>query len=274
MRVSVVIIVKNGAATIRRCLNSLSAFDDIVVYNNGSSDDTASIASNYTNVQLIEGKFIGFGSTKNMATAYARHNWILSIDSDEVVNDAIIQEIFALPEDQHIVYSLLRKNFYKMTEISHCWGTDEIVRLYNRRETCYSHHYVHEHVLAIAVKVEKLQNSFSHFPYQSISEFLIKANRHSTLFATDNVGKKSSSPAKALFSAFYSFFRTYVLKRGFLDGYAGLIIAFSHMATNFYKYIKLYEMNLEQERTQPSQIKIESTQLWYSINKIFPQRSS
>lgn len=273
MRVSVVIIVKNGAATLGRCLDSMSSFDDIVVYNNGSSDDTASIASSYANVQLIEGEFIGFGSTKNMATAYARHNWILSIDSDEVMNDAIIQEILALPEDQRIVYSLLRKNFYNMTEIRHCWGADEIVRIYNRRASCYSNHSVHEYVLTEGVKVEKLQNSFSHFPYQSISEFLVKADRYSTLFATDNVGNRSSSPAKALFNGLYSFFRTYILKRGFLDGYAGLIIAFSHMATNFYKYIKLYEMNLEQESTQSSQNKIGSTQLCYSSNKIFIQRS-
>ncbi|MDD5212771.1 MAG: glycosyltransferase family 2 protein, partial [Sulfuricurvum sp.] len=263
MRVSVVIIVKNGAATLGRCLDSMSSFDDIVVYNNGSSDDTASIASSYANVQLIEGEFIGFGPTKNEAASHARNDWILSIDSDEVMNDAIIQEIFALSEDQHIVYSLLRKNFYNMTEICHCWGADEIVRIYNRRASRYSNHSVHEHVLTEGVKVEKLQNSFSHFPYQSISEFLVKADRYSTLFATDNVGKRFSSPAKALFNGLYSFFRTYILKRGFLDGYAGLIIAFSHMATNFYKYIKLYEMNLEQEGTQFSQIKIGSTQLCY-----------
>jgi len=86
-----------------------------------------------------------------------------------------------------------------------------------------------------------------HYSYMSISDFIIKLDRYSTLFANDNVGKKSSSPAKAFFNGLYSFFRTYILKRGFLDGYAGLIIAFSHFATNFYKYIKLYELNLEQK---------------------------
>ena len=87
-----------------------------------------------------------------------------------------------------------------------------------------------------------------HYSYMSISDFIVKVDRYSTLFAADNTGKKFPTPAKAFVNGLYSFFRTYVLKRGFLDGYAGLIIAFSHMATNFYKYIKLYEMNREQRR--------------------------
>ncbi|MDD2949956.1 MAG: glycosyltransferase family 2 protein [Sulfuricurvum sp.] len=247
MGVSVVIIVKNGAATLSSCLESLKAFDDVVVYNNGSTDDTAAIASTYSNVQLVEGEFIGFGPTKNAAAEYAVHDWILSLDADEVMDEAIVREIMSLALEPKTVYTLLRKNFYKSTEIRHCWGADEIVRIYNRKTTRYSDKHVHEHILSEGLSRYTLHNSFSHYPYQSISEFVIKADRYSTLFATDNVGKKSSSPAKAFFNGLYSFFRTYILKRGFLDGYAGLIIAFSHMATNFYKYIKLYELNLEQK---------------------------
>jgi glycosyltransferase involved in cell wall biosynthesis len=248
MGISVVIIVKNGAYTLQRCLESLSAFDDVILYNNGSTDETALIAASYPNIRLFEGEFIGFGPTKNAAAEYAKHDWILSLDADEVLNESIVEEIRGLALDPKIVYTLLRKNFYKTTEIAHCWGADEIVRLYNRKITRYSDKHVHEHILSEGLNIEKLRNSFSHFPYQSISEFVIKADRYSTLFATDNVGKKTSSPAKAFFNGLYSFFRTYVLKRGFLDGYAGLIIAFSHMATNFYKYIKLYEMNVEQKK--------------------------
>lgn len=247
MAISVVIIVKNGGTILERCLESLNSFEDVVVYNNGSTDDTAFIASGYPNVQLIEGEFIGFGPTKNAAAGFAKNDWILSLDADEILNEEIIQEIKALAYESKTVYTLLRKNFYKETEVHYCWGADEIVRIYNRKSTSYSDKQVHEHILTNGFKIEKLSNSFSHFPYQSISEFILKADRYSTLFAMDNTGKKDSSPAKAFFNSLYSFFRTYILKRGFLDGYAGLIIAFSHMATNFYKYIKLYEMNLEQK---------------------------
>lgn len=247
MRISIVIIVKNGGALFARCLDSLSMFEDVVVYNNSSTDNTALIASKYSNVQLIEGEFIGFGPTKNRAASFAKNDWILSLDADEILNDAIVQEIMRLKLELESVYSLLRKNFYKTTEIAHCWGADEIIRIYNRKTTSYNENYVHEHILTSGLKIEKLTNSFSHYPYPSITEFILKADRYSTLFANDNIGKKSSSPAKAFFNGLYSFFRTYILKRGFLDGYAGLIIAFSHMMTNFYKYIKLYEMNLEQK---------------------------
>lgn len=248
MDISVVIIVKNGALTLPRCLESLSAFDDVILYNNGSTDDTTLIAASYPNVRLIEGEFIGFGPTKNAAAEYATHDWILSLDADEVLNLEMTQEIKELALDLKTVYTLLRKNFYKSTEISHCWGADEIVRIYNRQTARYSDKHVHEHILTDGLTIQKLSHSFSHYPYQSISEFVLKADRYSTLFAEDNVGKKNSSPTKAFFNGLYSFFRTYILKRGFLDGYAGLIIAFSHMATNFYKYIKLYEMNLEHEK--------------------------
>jgi len=247
MSVSVVMIVKNGAATLAQCLESLRMFSDVVVYDNGSTDGTREIARAFANVRQIEGEFDGFGTTKNRAAAYAAHDWVLSLDCDEVLSDAIVEEIAALALDTQKVYSLLRKNFYKTTEIRHCWGADEIVRLYHRGTTRYSDKRVHEHVLTDGLEKEKLKNSFSHYPYQSISEFVQKADRYSTLFATDNAGKRSSSPAKAFFNGLYSFFRTYVLKRGFLDGYAGLVIAFSHMVTNFYKYIKLYELNREQK---------------------------
>lgn len=248
MNVSAVMIVKNGGSMLHRCLESLAEFDEVVLYNNGSTDDTPLIAVSYSNVRLIEGEFIGFGPTKNAAAEYATHDWILSLDADEVLDGAIVQEIKRLELDSKTVYTLLRKNFYKTTEIAHCWGADEIIRLYNRKTTRYSDKAVHEHIITDGVTVQKLSHSFRHYPYQSISEFILKADRYSTLFAEDNVGKKRSSPTKAFFNGLYSFFRTYILKQGFLDGYAGLIIAFSHMATNFYKYIKLYEMNRESQK--------------------------
>jgi glycosyltransferase involved in cell wall biosynthesis len=257
LSISVVIIVKNGARILAPCLDSLYQFDDIVVYNNNSSDDTAAIASSYSNVQLIEGAFIGFGPTKNIAASYAKHDWILSIDSDEIMNESIIYEILTLSYEPNTVYSLLRKNFYKMTEIRHCWGTDEIIRIYHRGATSYSTNNVHEYVLTDGLKIKKLQNSFSHFPYLNISEFILKADFYSTLFAIDNAGKKNSSVSKAFFNSLYSFFRTYILKQGYLDGHAGFIIAFSHMVTNFYKYIKLYEMNLELELAKVSEANID-----------------
>ena len=117
--------------------------------------------------------------------------------------------------------------------------------MFNRNVTKYNNNDVHEDIMTDGLAVELLAGNMEHYSYHSISEFIIKADRYSTLFAQNNVGKRASSPLKAFFNGVYSFIRTYVFKKGFLDGYVGLIISYSHMVTNFYKYMKLYEMNKE-----------------------------
>jgi glycosyltransferase involved in cell wall biosynthesis len=248
MHVSAVMIVKNGARTIRKTLESLIAFEDVIVYDNGSTDETQAIAREYTNVRLIEGAFDGFGTTKNRAASFAKYEWVLIIDSDEVVDDELLRALQTKTLDPHTIYIVNFLAYYKEIQIRYSgWNNQKIRRLYNKRVTRFNDNAVHENIIDEGMKKEPIEGNMKHYSYMSISDFIIKVDRYSTLFATDNVGKKSSSPVKAFFNGLYSFFRTYIVKRGFLDGYVGLIIAFSHMATNFYKYIKLYEMNLEQK---------------------------
>lgn len=246
--ISCVIIAKDAQNTIKSVLDSLQKFDDVVLYSNNSTDNTDTIVREYNNVNLIQGEFLGFGPTKNRASTYARNNWILSLDADEVLSEEFIKNIQTLNFKENTVYTLERTNYYKHTPITHCWGNDKIIRLYNRRETSFTDKKVHEKIIKDGLNIETLIGEVKHYPYSSITEFIIKLDRYSTIYAQDNVGKKVSSPLKAFLNAHFSFFKTYFLKRGFLDGYAGLIIAFSHMATNFYKYIKLYELNKELKR--------------------------
>ncbi len=246
MNVSAVMIVKNGARTIRRSLESLREFEDVVVYDNGSSDGTQEIAKEFPNVRLIEGEFDGFGTTKNRAASYAAYEWILIIDSDEVVDEELLHALKTKPLDPRTIYIVNFLAYYKEIQIRHCgWNNQKIRRLYNKSVTRFNDNAVHENIIDEGMNKAPIEGNMKHYSYMSVSDFIIKVDRYSTLFAADNAGKKFPTPAKAFFNGLYSFFRTYVLKRGFLDGYAGLIIAFSHMATNFYKYIKLYELNRE-----------------------------
>ncbi|WP_320034585.1 glycosyltransferase family 2 protein [Halarcobacter sp.] len=246
--ISLVIIAKNAELTIKNTLESLNAFDDVVLFLNDTSDKTIEIAQQFTNVNIIEGEFTGFGPTKNQAASYAKNDWVLSLDSDEVLAEDFILNLSKLSLDESCVYKILRSNYYKNREVKYCWGKDEIVRLYNRKLTSFNDNQVHEYVLEKDLTVELLSGEVKHYPYSNITDFIIKLDRYSTLFAQDKKGKKKSSPTKAFFNGGFSFFKTYFLKRGFMDGYAGLVIAFSHMATNFYKYIKLYEANKELEK--------------------------
>ncbi|OIR25700.1 glycosyltransferase family 2 protein [Bathymodiolus thermophilus thioautotrophic gill symbiont] len=241
--ISVVIIVKNGEKSIKSTLDALFKFSNVVVYDNGSVDNTLNIVSTYNNVDLVQGDFLGFGMTKNKAATYAKHDWVLSLDADEVISEDFLIGLESLQLNQASVYQIFRKNFYQKKHIKHCWNNDKIVRLYHRKQTGFNDKKVHESILINQLNTELLAGFVNHYPYRNISDFIKKLDIYSSEFALDNIGKKSSSPIRAILNGGFSFFKTYILKRGFLDGYAGLVIAFSHMATNFYKYIKLYELN-------------------------------
>ena len=246
MNISVVVLAKNNQKTIEKTLKSLVEFDDVVVYDNGSTDETMNISKKFSNVNLVQGEFKGFGWTKNKAASFAKNDWILVIDSDEVVDSELLNELKTKKLDKNIVYRLNFKAFYKDIQVKHCgWNNQKIKRLYNKTITKYNSNDVHEDIITDGLNTEEIKGNVEHYSYHTISEFIIKADRYSTLFAQNNAGKKSSSPAKAFFNGSYSFLRTYILKQGFRDGYVGLIIAYSHAVTNFYKYIKLYELNKE-----------------------------
>ena len=248
INISVVILASNSEATIKNTLNSLKNFDDVVVYINNSTDDTLKISKSFNNVNIVNGEFRGFGWSKNKAATFAKYDWILSLDSDEVLSKDFVKNLQNLTLDKKVVYRIYRVNFYKDYEIKHCWGDEKIERLYHRKVTSFTNDSVHERIITNNLNIKDLKGKVFHYPYSSIEQFVEKANRYSTLFAKNNVGKKSSSPTKAFFNSIYSFIKTYIFKKGFLDGYVGLVIAYSHAVTNFYKYIKLYELNLQYKK--------------------------
>ena len=248
--ISCVIIVKNGAATLARTLASLELFKEVILYDNGSTDGSQDIAAKFSNVTLINGDFLGFGDTKNKAASFASNDWVFSLDADEVLSKAFIDCLKALSLDEQSVYQIVRTNFYAQREIKYCWKKEKIVRLYSRKQTAFNQNKVHEFVISEGFKVQTLNAMVEHYPYQNISSFIQKSDHYSTLFAQENVGKKSSSPIKAVLNALFVFLKKYIVKRGFLDGYPGLLISAAHVSTNFFKYLKLYEANKALENTQ------------------------
>lgn len=248
MNISVVVLAKNSENTLLKTLESLKGFSDVVVYDNGSTDKSIEIAKSFSNVNLIQGAFNGFGWTKNHAVSFSKNDWVLIIDSDEVIDGELFKTLTTTTFDKNTVYKLNFKTFYKDIQVKYCgWSNQKIKRLYNKTVTHYNDNDVHEEIITDGLSIKELRGTVNHYSYHSISQFIMKADYYSTLFAKNNVGKKSSSPSKAFFNGAYSFVRTYILKRGFLDGYVGLIIAYSHMVSNFYKYIKLYELNKERK---------------------------
>lgn len=245
LKISAHILTKNSAATLFDTLASLQGFAEVVILDTGSTDQTLKIASRFPNVKIHELPMTGFGEAHNAATKLCSHDWILSVDSDEVLSPLLVEELQGLELDVGAVYAILRDNYFNGKKITFCagWYPDWVVRLYNRKVTGFSDDTVHEKVKTEGMRVIKLKHSMSHVPYRTVDDFLEKMQRYSSLFATQNRGKKRSSLARALLHGWAAFCKNYFLKRGFFGGREGVILSLYNAQTTYYKYLKLAELN-------------------------------
>lgn len=249
--VSVTVLAKNSEKYLKEVLNSLSPFGEVILYDTGSTDSTTDIGQSFPNVKVIHAQFIGFGPTHNMASAAAKNNWVLSIDSDEIATPELVKAIATENLESTSVYSFQRHNYFNDKFIKWCgWYPDRQIRLYNKTKTKFSDHQVHEAIISENMRLVALQAPIIHYSYGSISDFLAKMQSYSTLFANQNKGKKNSSLTKALAHGAFAFFKSYVLKRGFLGGYEGYVISAYNAHTAYYKYLKLYEANRESRNSK------------------------
>lgn len=251
--ITVTVLTKNSQLYLKSVLEALEDFEEVLVYDTGSIDSSLAIAKQFPNVTVYENSFIGFGPTHNAASALARHDWVLSIDSDEIVTAELAEEISKLSLSSSCVYSFPRHNEYKGKWIKWCgWHPDRQVRLYHRHTTRFTDAQVHESILINHLKEIHLKSPLRHYSYSHVSDFLTKMQSYSTLFAKQYQGKKTSSIYKALAHGFFAFFKSYVLKKGFLGGTEGLEISIYNGNTSFYKYLKLAEFNRLGSQVEPS----------------------
>ncbi|MBA9078831.1 MULTISPECIES: glycosyltransferase family 2 protein [Rufibacter] len=242
--ISVTILAKNSQEYLPACLSALASFPEIILLDNGSTDDTVAIAQTFANVRVFHSPFIGFGPLKNLAASHATHDWILSVDSDEVLSPELVQNILTHALAPTTVYQFLRKNFYGKREINACgWENDFVLRLYHRQHTGFSQRDVHEGIRTDGVQVRTLPGTLDHFSYRDASELVSKMNYYSSLFAQEHQDRKKSGFLKAVLKGIFSFLKNYFLKKGFLYGADGFVISVTNAAGSFYKYYKLYEAN-------------------------------
>ena len=209
----------------------MECFDEIIVLDNGSSDNTIEIAKTFANVKIFTSPFIGFGPLKNLAASYASNDWIFSLDSDEVVSEGLIQEILNLAFDKDVYFVPRLNNFFGKNIKTCGLYPDYTIRLFNKNKTKFNDVQVHESV-QITKNYEYLRCDICHNAYENIEEFITKQNRYSSL------NHKKKNLLKALFNPYWTFFRIYFLKRGFLDGWHGFVIAKLYAQYTFWKYIK------------------------------------
>jgi len=247
--ISVTVLTRDAQRRLGECLQALSGFPEVVVLDNGSTDATLDIAKGFANVRLYQEPFTGFGPLHNRAAELASHNWILSIDSDEIVTPELFAEITSQSLNPDCVYSFPRENYFNNKRIICCgWHPDRHVRLFHRRRTRFTDAAVHEGVITDGLREIRLMHPVRHYSYACVADFLAKMQHYTDQFAAQHAGQKNSGPLKAVFHGTFAFFKSYVLKRGFSQGYEGLLISAYNSHTAFYKYLKLYEANQNRAR--------------------------
>ena len=242
--VSVTMLTFNSARHLEKVLSALQCFDDVVVLDSGSRDDTLKIARTFPNVRIFETTFHGFGPMHNLASSHARHDWIFSVDSDEVVTPELAAEIQSLGPDAGVAYSVSLKNYYNGKWIRHCgWYPDRHVRLYHKQRTTFTNTWVHEKIITEGLREVLLREHLLHYSFSGSGDFLVKMHRYSDLFAEENRGRRTSSLTKAIARSFWAFLKHYIFQLGILSGREGFIISAANSQGVFYKYVKLMEAN-------------------------------
>jgi glycosyltransferase involved in cell wall biosynthesis len=245
MKISAAIITYNEERNIARVLESLRCCDEIVVIDSGSNDRTVELATKL-GAHVIDSVWRGFAGQKNYASEHCEHDWVLSLDADEALSEALEAEIWQIKKNgpQFDAYTMPRLAQYLGRWILHSgWYPDRKIRLFDRRRSKWVGDYVHESVL-VEGTIGHLKSNILHFTCSSLSEHLKTMDRYTTLAAEQLVEqKKEIGWTQLALDPAWTFFKTYVLQRGFLDGTEGLAIA--HMAAlyNFVKYAKAKNMS-------------------------------
>ena len=262
MKISAVIITKNEERNIERCLKSLqNIVDEIVVVDSFSTDATKEICEQY-HVKFIKHDFEGHIEQKNYAMQQASFSFVLSLDADEALSDALRFSIQKIKENYNDsseyfladAYKFNRLNNYCGKWIRHgAWYPDTKIRLWNKNKGSWGGKNPHDRVVMLDnTKIVHLKGDLLHYSYYSINEHIQQMDKFSTISAEQakKNGEKISMPL-ILIKTKWKFIRDYFFKGGFLDGFYGYVICKINAMTTFLKYVKLRQ--LHKENIQPNQ---------------------
>ena len=244
VNLSVVLITRNESRHVLACLQSVAFADEWIVVDAASADDTREIAEAFGARVVRTDDWPGFGAQKNRALALARGRWVLSIDADERVSPelaAAIRAAVTRAVGGASGYELERLSSFCGQWMRHGdWYPDRVLRLFRRDAGRFSDDLVHESV-RVNGPVARLRGDLLHETMVDLDDALDKLNRYSGGRARDmqRAGKRGSL-AGAIGHAAWTFVRGYLLKRGFLDGRLGFVLALHAAEGTYYRYLKLW----------------------------------
>ena len=241
MEISATIITFNEENNIARCIKSLSFVDEVIVVDSFSTDQTVKIAKQL-GAKVIQHEFLGYGQQKNLAASHCQHEWILNIDADEEVDPDLGQQIRALNLGKPGLYNLNRRTLFCGRWISHGgWYPDRVNRLYHKEFAKWTEPHVHEDLLPITqgAQAQRLGGHLRHYSFPTIKSQIQTNLKYAELGAQDLIKRRSGKAPNLIavcLRPLGKFIECYFLKRGFLDGREGFIIAINAAHSMFMKY--------------------------------------
>lgn len=243
-KITAYILAFNQAEKIEAAVSTVLWADEVVVVDSHSTDGTADLAA-ALGARVVQVDFKGFGDLRNKALEACQHEWIFSLDSDERCTREARDEILALIDGNpaHDVYLVPRKSYMmgRWIKGSGWYPNFRQPQLFRKDAMRYTLEPVHEGYENLSGKpLGVLKNAVWQYPFRNLEEVITKMNRYSSLGVPKLEGKRVSM-ASAFGHGLWSFIKHYVFKRGFLDGWAGFVIAFGNFEGTFYRYAKRYE---------------------------------
>ena len=240
--ISTICISRNEEANIERCLRSVASFsDEIILVDSLSTDRTLELAQPLA-TKVISQEWLGYGRQKQFALEQCSGDWVFSIDADEEVSPELASEIGAL-DYTHDGYWMPRPVWYLGRWIRHSgWYPGYILRLFRREGGSFTDDHIHEHV-SVKGRTRRLRGDLHHYSYRDIAHHVDKMNEFTSLAARQmhERGRRSHIHQMAITPGL-EFLKVYLLRRGFMDGFAGLVISILHSYYVFLKYAKLWEL--------------------------------
>ena len=242
IKISACIISYNEEEKIEDCLKSLQdVADEIVVLDSLSEDSTKEIAKRFTD-KVFDQAFLGHVEQKNLAVSKASNDWIISLDCDERLTPKLRDSILSIKNslDKADAYKMARRTFYVYRWLNHCWYPDYKIRLFNRNSAKWGGVNPHDRVEVEDGNVITLEGDIHHYSFNSISEHIQTLDNFTEIGAQEIIcqGKNVNIWTPWLHSI-WTFIRLYIFKRGFLDGYAGLVVSVLSGMHVFVKYNKV-----------------------------------
>jgi glycosyltransferase involved in cell wall biosynthesis len=243
-KISTYILAFNEAEKIKAAIESVLWADEIVVVDSNSTDGTAEIAT-ALGARVVQVPFAGFGDLRNRAIEACRHEWIFSLDADERCTKAVRDEILGLlaSSPPYDVFLVPRRNYMMGRWIrgSGWYPNFRQPQLFRKGSMRYSREPVHEDYELLGDKpIGLLRNAIWQFPFRNLEQVIDKVNRYSSLGAP-KLAPKRVSMASACGHGLWAFLKHYIFKLGFIDGWAGFVIAFGNFEGTFYRYAKRHE---------------------------------